>query len=134
MERSLSRRSPTALPSPGCLCPIVMATAPTLCWALPIPRGIAGRIRTSARQRDAWHELGIYPDEFAPADGSMGLVGQRERVSDANDFRRPRRLAEAIPHLHGRHGDLYFTRAADPALVDAARLVHRDSGRVMTVR
>jgi aldose 1-epimerase len=80
------------------------------------------------------HELEIYAEEFARADGSMGLTGRRERVSDANDFRRPRRLGEAIPHLHGRHGDLYFTRANGPALVDAARLVHRGSGRVMTVR
>jgi aldose 1-epimerase len=80
------------------------------------------------------HELEIFADEFAPADASMGLSGRRERVTDANDFRQPRRLADAIAQLHGRHGDLYFTHAAGPGLVDAARLVHRDSGRVMTVR
>jgi len=82
----------------------------------------------------ASHELEIYADEFAPADSSMGLLGRRERVNEGNDFRRPRPLDEAIPHLHARHGDLYFTRAHGPALVDAARLVHRPSGRVMTVR
>jgi aldose 1-epimerase len=80
------------------------------------------------------HELEIDADDFAPADASMGLLGRRERVTDANDFRRPRRLAEAIPKLHGRHGDLYFTHANGPDLVNAARLIHRDSGRVMTVR
>ena len=80
------------------------------------------------------HELEIYADEFAPADGRMGLVGRRERVGVANDFRRPRTLGQAIGALHGRHGDLYFTHAQGPDLVDAARLVHPGSGRVMTVR
>jgi aldose 1-epimerase len=80
------------------------------------------------------HELEIDADDFAPAEQSMGLLGKREPVGEANDFRRPRQLAEAIPHLHGRHGDLYFTRAVGQPLVYAAKLVHRQSGRVMTVR
>jgi aldose 1-epimerase len=81
------------------------------------------------------HELEIFADDFAPADGHMGLTGKREAVNAGNDFRRRRLLSEAIPQLHAHHGDLYFVRrgasGAEPAL--AARLVHTTSGRVMSV-
>ncbi len=80
------------------------------------------------------HELEILADAYAVSDNAMGLVGKRESVSKANDFRQPKLLREMIPGLHAKHGDLYFTRAAGEPLMDAARLVHRDSGRVMTVR
>ncbi|MGN6370506.1 MAG: aldose epimerase family protein [Phycisphaerae bacterium] len=81
------------------------------------------------------HELEIVADDYAPADGQMGLMGKRERVTSGNDFRRRRLLSEAIPQLHAQHGDLYFVRreagVAEP--VPAARLVHVGSGRVMSV-
>ena len=81
------------------------------------------------------HELEIFADEFAPADAQMGLMGRREAVSAGNDFRRRRVLAEAIPKLHGRHGDLYFVRrdGKESGVLPAARLVHSASGRVMSV-
>jgi aldose 1-epimerase len=63
----------------------------------------------------------------------MTLLGLREPVTPANDFRQPRRLGDAIPHLHQRHGDLYFLPAAS-GLREVARLSDPASGRVITVR
>ncbi len=55
------------------------------------------------------HRLQIMADHYAPADERMGLLGQRKPVtSPGNDFRQFRRLGDAIPELHGQHGDLYF--------------------------
>jgi aldose 1-epimerase len=84
------------------------------------------------------HQVQIYADDYAPTDTAMTLLGQRAAVDDAgNDFRQPRRLADALPHLLGAHGDLYFVRRAgsDPReLVPAARIVDPQSGRVLEVR
>ena len=81
------------------------------------------------------HELEIFADDYAPADGHMGLTGKREAVNAGNDFGRRRLLSEAIPQLHAQHGDLYFVRRdmsrAQPVV--AARLMHVASGRMMTV-
>lgn len=78
------------------------------------------------------HTLQIHADSFAPTDAKMTLLGRREPVFPANDFRQPRRLADAIPHLHKSHGDLYFLPAA-PGLRPVARLADPVSGRVLTV-
>jgi aldose 1-epimerase len=82
------------------------------------------------------HELQILADTHVPADESFGLRGRREAVK-ANDLRRPRRLAEVIPNLHGQHGDLYFVNRQSPTsqreCIPAARLVDPASGRAMTV-
>jgi aldose 1-epimerase len=79
------------------------------------------------------HDLEIFSDEYAPTDARMGFLGRRDAVTEGNDFRRPRRLAEAIPHLFAHHGDLYFTRRDGAAVSLAARVTHQGSGRVMSV-
>jgi len=45
------------------------------------------------------HELEIFADDYAPTDANMGLLGRRQAVTAANDFRKPRKLSEAIPKL-----------------------------------
>jgi aldose 1-epimerase len=80
------------------------------------------------------HELQIFSDAFAPAGDDLGLLGRRERVAQ-NDFRQPRRLGEAIPHLFREHGDLYFLPRSDSrSLRTAAILRDPRSGRVLTVQ
>lgn len=84
------------------------------------------------------HEIQIHADNYAPTDEAMTFLGRRSPVDQAgNDFRRPRRLAEALPHLLRAHGDLYFVRRAgseSQALVPAARVSDPQSGRVLEVR
>jgi len=79
------------------------------------------------------HELEIFADDYAPTDAKMGLLGKRQSVTAANDFRKPRKLSEAIPKLFAHHGDLYFTRRDEAAASHMARLTHPASGRVMNV-
>jgi len=87
----------------------------------------------------AGHELQIHSETCAPTDEHMGLLGRYETVSGrGNDFRQPRRLADALPHLHKAHGDLYFLprpefgkNSATPRL--AARVYEPVSGRMLTV-
>ncbi len=86
----------------------------------------------------AEHELQILAEELVPTDEAMTLSGRREPVAGkAGDFRRPRRLGEAMPQLFKAHGDLYLLRApgaaAPPAPTLAARLVEPRSGRVLDV-
>ena len=59
------------------------------------------------------HDLQIFAGAYAPMGPDFGLLGTRAAVTE-NDFRRPRRLREAIPRLFRGHGDLYFL----PAPVD----------------
>jgi len=80
------------------------------------------------------HEVQILADHYAPADEAMGLLGRREPVGLGNDFRRSRRLGEALPDLHNHHGDLYFlpeTKTREPR--PAARVYEPRSGRILTV-
>jgi aldose 1-epimerase len=84
------------------------------------------------------HELQIHSDQFVHVDEHMTLLGTLGTVADNNDFREPRRLGDAIPHLFQKHGDLYRIgrvngEAASPELVPAARLVHHESGRALEV-
>jgi aldose 1-epimerase len=85
------------------------------------------------------HELQIFADESVAADESMTLLGRLESVTGrGNDFRRPRRLGEAIPQLYQNHGDLYLlsghpSAAPNSELARAAQLVHPRSGRVLNV-
>jgi aldose 1-epimerase len=85
------------------------------------------------------HELQIYSDECVAVDDRMTPLGRVEGlVSDGNDFRRLKYLGSSIPHLFRRHGDLYRLREptkenSAEAMMPAARLVHRDSGRVLVV-
>jgi len=85
------------------------------------------------------HELQVYADKFVPVSADLTPMGRAETVTgESNDFRISRRLGSAIPGLFQRHGDLYrlqppATNANRRALVSAARLVHRESGRVLEV-
>lgn len=83
------------------------------------------------------HELQIYADEAVPTDEHMTLLGRLESVAGkGNDFRKPRRLGDAIPHLFRNHGDLYLIRrpaGISSKLAPAARLFHPGSGRVLDV-
>jgi aldose 1-epimerase len=85
------------------------------------------------------HELQIHADESVTTDVHMTLLGRVESVREReNDFRRPRRVGDALPLLFKNHGDLYLIRKAvgtnlGPTLVPAARLLHRGSGRVLDV-
>ncbi|HSV13632.1 MAG TPA: aldose epimerase family protein [Tepidisphaeraceae bacterium] len=84
----------------------------------------------------AHHKLQIMASRYAPTDSAFAFIGRRDAV-DGNDFRAARRMSDAIPHLYGQHGDLYFIDRPAPSpatLVDAAQLIDPSSGRVMTVR
>lgn len=65
----------------------------------------------------------------------MTPLGRVESVEGrASDFRKARRLGDAIPRLFKNHGDLYFLGSAERmAPVPAARLVHPASGRILEV-
>lgn len=79
------------------------------------------------------HRLQILADTYAPADERMGLLGRREPVNlPGNDFRQLRRLADALPELHGQHGDLYFL-PDDGQPHHVARVEDPASGRVLNV-
>lgn len=77
------------------------------------------------------HALQIHADAYAPADATMTLSGRREPVTRANDFRKPRRVGDAIPGLHQKHGDLYFVSGS--GLHEVAILGEPSSGRRLTV-
>jgi aldose 1-epimerase len=84
------------------------------------------------------HELMIVADDFVPTGADLGLSDRRVPVAGRGaDFRRPRRIGDALPSLFKGHGDLYLLRAAggprpvSPAL--AARVLERSSGRVLEV-
>lgn len=80
------------------------------------------------------HWLEIFAGEFVPVDERLTPMGGLESTTPGNDFRKPRRLGDAIPMLFRNHGDLYALPApADGALTLAARLCHPASGRVLTV-
>lgn len=86
------------------------------------------------------HELQIFANHFAPTDADMTLLGRRAAVDGTGaDFRRARKLGEALPHLLGAHGDLYFVdrpangSATPGALVRAAQVLEPATGRVLEV-
>lgn len=93
---------------------------------------------TSARSVED-HELQVFATEFVPSDEHMTLLGRLESVDGrGNDFRRPQRLGEAIPQLNQNHGDLYLLKSGPEegpgaTLVEAARVAHPASGRLMSV-
>ena len=78
------------------------------------------------------HRISINSGSYAQTDASGGLLGRREPVSPANDFRSPRRLGDALPGLFQRHGDLYFL---DPDADDLSAACVEDpvTGRVLCV-
>jgi aldose 1-epimerase len=79
------------------------------------------------------HSIEVFADEFVPLDEHIALTGRLEPVHGDNDFRNPRRLAEAVPRLFARHGDMYALPARGAQeLVRAARVTHAASGRVLT--
>lgn len=78
------------------------------------------------------HTLQIHADAYAPTDAALTLLGRREPVTAATNFRRPRRVGDALPLLHQHHGDLYFLPSS-PGPRTAARLADPASGRILTV-
>ncbi len=81
------------------------------------------------------HTLQVHADAYAPADEFMTLLGRREPLAPANDFRSPRLLGEAISGLHQHHGDLYFLPpvSSGSAPRPAATFSDPASGRILTV-
>lgn len=84
------------------------------------------------------HELHVYADKYVPTDDDLTLLGRYVPVNGrANDFRKARRLGDAIPNLFLNHGDLYLlhngaTRSSHE-LAPAACLVEPHSGRALNV-
>jgi aldose 1-epimerase len=81
------------------------------------------------------HELQIFADTFAPTDAAMTLRGRRAPVEEGGDFRRPRRIGDALPRILAAHGDLYFVNrsASTATLQPAARVRDPAGGRLMEV-
>jgi aldose 1-epimerase len=84
------------------------------------------------------HELQILADEYVPTDDAMTLSDRREPVAGLSaDFRRPRRLSEAVPALFKAHGDSYLLRGPGAPAPTSPKLVARveegRSGRVLEV-
>lgn len=80
------------------------------------------------------HMVAIFADEVIPAGEHLTLTGRMEPVGPSNDFRLPRRIGDAVPHLFQQHGDLYvLPKKASAGLNPVARVEDPASGRVMTV-
>lgn len=79
------------------------------------------------------HELQIESDSVFDVDADMTLLDSRSGVTAGPaDFRTPRRLRDAIPHLWKQHGDLYWLgEATSPRPV--ATLHDPESGRILRV-
>lgn len=81
------------------------------------------------------HWLEVSADAFVPVNEHLTLTGRLEPVTrNGNDFRRARRLGDAIPLLFQQHGDFYRLPAHGvEERVPAARLKDPASGRVLAV-
>ena len=81
------------------------------------------------------HELRIFSDRIVEMDDDLCPTGKVIPVAGCpGDFRKPRLLSDAIPHLHHRHGDLYLLDSAVPSGPGpAARVSHHASGRRLDV-
>lgn len=82
------------------------------------------------------HLLTIHADEFVPTDRDLTLTGERCPVDGRpNDFRRPRRLGDAIAAMpHDGHGDNYLIRDGGRGReVPVAEVTDPSSGRTMAV-
>ncbi|MBS0663694.1 MAG: galactose mutarotase [Verrucomicrobia bacterium] len=78
------------------------------------------------------HDVQILADTVIPTDEHFTLLGRRLPVAgQPGDFRRSRRLGDALPHLYQAHGDTYELGA--PAGRIVARVAEPRSGRQMTV-
>lgn len=113
---------------------LVIATTATTDQATPFSLTHHSYFNLAGAGSAAEHTLQILAETYAPADDHMGLLGRREPVTPENDFRAPRRLAEAVPQIFRRHGDLYFLSPATDPLPVVARLADPASGRLLTVR
>ncbi|GAB5560221.1 MAG: galactose mutarotase [Synoicihabitans sp.] len=83
------------------------------------------------------HRIQIFANDYAPANDRMGLLGERRPVhATGNDLRIARLLGDVVPHLHQRHGDLYFVpspRRASAGLTRVAHVEEPSTGRTLTV-
>jgi aldose 1-epimerase len=77
------------------------------------------------------HVLQIHANVYAPTDANMTLLGRRESVTPANDFRQLRCVGDAIPGLHQQHGDHYFLSGT--GLREVAILIDPATGRRLSV-
>lgn len=77
------------------------------------------------------HIVQVFSDTYVPCDESFGLSGRLEKVG-SNDLREPGRLADILPRIFGRHGDVYRLENGGQ-VCRAARLEDLSSGRVMDV-
>lgn len=79
------------------------------------------------------HILEIPASRYVPADKDMTLSGKLAPVEEGgNDFRKPRRIGNALPQLHENHGDNYVMdggKQEQPRMV--ARVTDPRSGRIM---
>ncbi len=82
-----------------------------------------------------YHRLQISSAEIALTNMQMTLLGKRAPVAgQANDFNRPKQLADALPHLLNSHGDNYLIAHTNgKSLRPVARLEDPVSGRLMEV-
>jgi aldose 1-epimerase len=81
------------------------------------------------------HELQIFADDYSRTDEFMTHLGKREHVlRNGSDFKKPKRVGDALPGILNQHGDNYFVRWGQPvSLAEVARLVDPSSGRVMRI-
>ena len=80
------------------------------------------------------HRLEIFADETAPVDKQLILTGRLEATASGNDFRRARRVGDAIPMLFEQHGDMYRLPAhGAEERVTSAWLKDPATRRVLTV-
>jgi aldose 1-epimerase len=81
----------------------------------------------------AGHTLRIEACSFVPTDETLRLLDERTTVTARNDFRKARRLGDAIPELFLAHGDHYLFSNERNTDVPVAVLADPDSGRILTV-
>jgi aldose 1-epimerase len=80
----------------------------------------------------AWgHSVQVFSDTYVPSDETFALSGRLEKVG-TNDLRQPGNVADILPRIFGRHGDLYRLDHGG-SVTRAARLEDPSSGRVMEV-
>ena len=80
------------------------------------------------------HEFQIDADHYTSGNDIMTLSGKLESVSgQANDFRKPKPLKQALTKLHKEHGDLYWVNQNGDGLNKVAQVYEASKGRQMDV-
>jgi aldose 1-epimerase len=81
------------------------------------------------------HQLEIFTEHYVPTDEFGTLLGVGEPVDGRGcDFRKPRRIGDALPAIARQHGDNYlFQTQNNQTLNRVARVFDPASGRMMEV-